>query len=54
MQAGVVNFEEKLKEYKTSKGAIQFPNNKPLPIELITEIVKFRVQENSELNEKKK
>ena len=31
-------FADKLKAYKTSKGAIQFPYNKPLPTELITEI----------------
>ena len=30
-----------MKEYKTSKGAIQFPYNKPLPAELITEIAKW-------------
>ena len=34
-------FEERLKEYKTSKGPIQFPYNKPLPAELITEIAKW-------------
>ena len=34
-------FEERLKEYKTSKGAIQFPYNKPLPAELIAEIAKW-------------
>lgn len=34
-------FEERLKEYKTSKGAIQFPYNKPLPAELITKIAKW-------------
>ena len=33
-------FEERLKEYKTSKGAIQFPYNKPLPAELIAENAK--------------
>lgn len=31
-------FADKLKAYKTSKGAIQLPYNKPLPLELITEI----------------
>jgi uncharacterized protein YdhG (YjbR/CyaY superfamily) len=31
-------FADKLKEYKTSKGAIQLPNSKPLPVELIKEI----------------
>ncbi len=38
-------FRDKLKAYKTSKGAIQFPLNKPLPEKLITEIVKFRLKE---------
>ncbi len=31
-------FADKLQAYKTSKGAIQFPYNKPLPLELIKEI----------------
>ena len=34
-------FAERLKEYKTSKGAIQLPNDKPLPLELIAEIAKW-------------
>lgn len=33
-------FAENLKDFKTSKGAIQFPYNKPMPLELIAEIVK--------------
>jgi len=41
---GVEAFKEKLTGYKTSKGTIQFPLNKPLPIDLIREIVKFRVE----------
>jgi uncharacterized protein YdhG (YjbR/CyaY superfamily) len=44
--SGVEPFREKLMEYKCSKGAIQFPYNKPLPVALITEIVKFRMAEN--------
>lgn len=44
--SGVENFEDQLSEYKHSKGAIQFPLSKPLPKELITEIVAFRVKEN--------
>ncbi len=46
---GVANFAEELKEYKTSKGAIQFPYNKPLPHELIFRIVTFRMAENEAL-----
>lgn len=37
----VEHFSEKLTEYKTSKGAVQFPYSKPLPLELITEIAKW-------------
>ncbi len=44
---GVKYFTDKLSEYKYSKGAIQFPLSKPLPKELITEIVTFRVEENT-------
>lgn len=44
--SGVENFLDKLEKYKTSKGAIQFPLDKPLPVGLIKEIVKFRVKEN--------
>ncbi len=44
---GIVAFKEKLAGYKTTKGAIQLPLNKPLPIELIREIVAFRVKEQS-------
>jgi len=36
-------FQEKLAKYKTSKGAIQFPYNKPIDYELITDIVKWRI-----------
>ncbi len=50
---GVENFKEKLTEYHTSKGAIQFPLNHPLPCELIQEIVRFRVGENKQLAEQK-
>ena len=39
-------FKDELKTYKTSKGAIQLPLNKPLPVELITKIVKFKIDEN--------
>jgi uncharacterized protein YdhG (YjbR/CyaY superfamily) len=39
-------FKEKLSNYQTSKGTIRFPSNKPIPIELVKEIVKFRVKED--------
>lgn len=39
--APVEHFKESLTRYKTSKGAIQFPLNEPLPGSLIQEIVKY-------------
>ena len=39
-------FEGELRNYKTAKGSIQFPIDKPLPLKLISQIVKFRVAEN--------
>ena len=47
-------YSKDLKEYKTSKGAIQFPIDKPLPLKLITKIVNYRVKINSAKNSKKK
>ena len=41
-------FKNKLAEYKGGKGTVQFPLDKPLPIGLITQIVKFKVKENKE------
>jgi uncharacterized protein YdhG (YjbR/CyaY superfamily) len=46
--SGIEAFEKELSVFKTSKGAVQFPINKPLPLALITKIVKYRVKENSE------
>ncbi|MBK3493694.1 hypothetical protein JFL43_02225 [Viridibacillus sp. YIM B01967] len=40
-------------EYKSPKGAIQFPIEKPMPYELISKIVKFRVNENIQKAEDK-
>jgi uncharacterized protein YdhG (YjbR/CyaY superfamily) len=51
---GIEAFQEELSKYKGSKGAIQFPKDKPLPYELIVRIVKFRVEENVSVNEAKK
>src|SRR5687767_13227257 len=46
-------FKDELKNYKTSKGAIQFPYDKPLPVALITKIVKYRIKEDAEKTKKK-
>lgn len=44
--SGVAQFEGELQEYKHAKGSIQFPLQAPLPADLITRIVRFRVGEN--------
>ena len=52
--SGVEVFKDKLTGYITSKGAIQFPVEEPIPFELVKEIVKYRVQENLKWAEEKK
>ncbi|MDR3573794.1 MAG: DUF1801 domain-containing protein [Anaerolineaceae bacterium] len=44
--SGVEAFKAELSTYKSSKGAVQFPLNQPIPYDLITKIVKFKVAEN--------
>lgn len=44
--SGIANFKKELSAYKGAKGSVQFPLDKPLPMTLISKIVKFRVQEN--------
>lgn len=44
----VSTFADRLTEYKTSKGAIQFPYDKPLPLPLIAEIAKWCEKNYSE------
>jgi uncharacterized protein YdhG (YjbR/CyaY superfamily) len=39
-------FKKELSVYTTGKGSIQFPIDKPLPLKLISRIVKFKVREN--------
>lgn len=46
-------FKEELSSYKSGKGSVQFPFTKPIPYDLITKIVKFRVKENLEKAKKK-
>lgn len=44
----VSQFQEELKDYVTSKGAIRFTPEKPLPLALIKKIVKTRMKENKQ------
>ncbi len=43
--SGIIKFQKELVPYKTSKGAIQFPLDKPIPYGLIKQITEFRVKE---------
>ena len=43
--AGVEAFKDELSEYKTAKGTIQFPLDKPIPLDLITSITEYRVSQ---------
>jgi uncharacterized protein YdhG (YjbR/CyaY superfamily) len=46
-------FREKLTGYKNSKGAVQFPLDKPIPFDLIREIVAYRLDQVSQKAKKK-
>jgi uncharacterized protein YdhG (YjbR/CyaY superfamily) len=52
--SGISAFKNELSQYKGAKGSVQFPLNKPMPLEIITEIVMFRVEENHYKAKKKK
>jgi len=43
---GIETFRKELSVYKGGKGSVQFPIADPLPLDLITRIVRFRVGEN--------
>ncbi len=43
--AGIEEFREELSHYPGSKGAIQFPLDRPIPYELIARITAFRVRQ---------
>lgn len=44
--SSILAFKTELSVFEGSKGAIKFPYAQPMPIELIKDIVKFRVAEN--------
>ena len=46
MATAIQAFAESLAKYKTAEGSVQFSLNMPLPLPLITKMVKFRVKES--------
>jgi uncharacterized protein YdhG (YjbR/CyaY superfamily) len=44
--SGIEAFKRELSPYKWSKGAVQFPLDRPIPLDLVKKIVVFRVKEN--------
>ena len=44
--SGIEQFAAELASYRVSKGTVQFPLDRPLPLDLIAKIVAFRVEEN--------
>jgi uncharacterized protein YdhG (YjbR/CyaY superfamily) len=46
--SGIAAFEQELAPYEGTKGAVRFPIDQPLPLDLISRIVRFRVTENRE------
>lgn len=51
---GIESFKKELSKYKQGKGSVQFPLDQPMPLKLITEIVKFNVARNAEAAGKKR
>lgn len=44
--SGIQAFKKELSVYDGAKGTVRFPMDKPLPLKLISKIIKFRVEEN--------
>lgn len=51
---GIEAFKEELSAYKGAKGSVQFPLNKPMPLDLIARITAYRVKQNLAKPKKKK
>jgi uncharacterized protein YdhG (YjbR/CyaY superfamily) len=53
--SGIEAFKNEISAYKWAKGTVQFTLDQPLPLELITNMVKFKIIENTHrLSSKKK
>lgn len=52
--SGIERFKNELASYESAKGSVQFPLDQPIPYDLISEIVAFRVSENLQKAEARK
>jgi uncharacterized protein YdhG (YjbR/CyaY superfamily) len=52
--SGIAAFKKELSRYASAKGSVQFPLDEPMPLGLITRIVKFRVREQQAIAARKK
>lgn len=52
--SGIEKFKKELSVYKSAKGSVQFPLDQPIPYDLISQIVTFRVKENLQKAETKR
>jgi uncharacterized protein YdhG (YjbR/CyaY superfamily) len=50
---GIEKFKNELSAYESSRGSVRFPLDQPIPFNLISKIVRFRVKENLERAEAK-
>lgn len=48
--SGHAEFARELSKYKQGKGSVQFPIDQPIPFDLISRIVEFRVKENKQVS----
>lgn len=45
--SGIEAFKDEFSAYKSGKGSVQFPLDQPLPFELITRVVEFKLEDNA-------
>ena len=45
---GVLEFYKELSSFKSAKGSVQFPHDRPIPYDIIGKIVRFRVKQNED------
>lgn len=52
--SGIEAFKHEFSAYKSSKGAVQFALDKPIPADLVARIVQFRIEDDNERETAKK